>query len=51
VIDHEEGHINITKDITESGHFDVKASAQIDGKNYEETATVSHCAAGGRTGA
>jgi hypothetical protein len=50
VIDQENGDINITKYITESGQFDVKASAQIGGRNYEQIATVSYCAAGGSTG-
>jgi hypothetical protein len=42
VIDSETGDINITEHITEDGLFHVKAIAEIDGKNIEETATVSH---------
>ena len=50
-IDHDNGDINITQNIMESGLFNVMATAEIDGKIYNETATVSHCAAVGSTGA
>jgi hypothetical protein len=51
VIDSETGDVNVTEHIKEGGLFDVKAIAEIDGKNIEETATVSHWATGGCIGA
>jgi hypothetical protein len=41
----------MTENIMDSGLFDVKAIAEFDGTNYENTTTVSYCAAGRSTGA
>ena len=39
----------MTEHITDDGFFDVKAVTEIGGNTYEETAMVSHYAAGRST--